>query len=138
MVSLFKLVLVFLFFIVKLLSKFIVKLLSRNRSITAGSSTPGSALSALKELLASFCELLASFCGGSVVGILIAVTYELLRFTAPQPWLRATIGPPLFLVDIVLGFTFLIALLERLITELEREWWGRLVRAGCSAVRCSG
>jgi len=119
-------VLVFLFFIVKLLSKFIVKLLSRNRSITAGSSTPGSALSALKELLASFCELLASFCGGSVVGILIAVTYELLRFTAPQPWLRATIGPPLFLVDIVLGFTFLIALLGRLITELEREWWGRL------------
>jgi len=71
-------------------------------------------------------EPFAAFCGGSVVGILIAVTYELLRFTVCQPWLRATIGPPLFLVDIVLGFTVLVALLGGRINELEREWWGRL------------
>jgi len=71
-------------------------------------------------------EPFAAFCGGSVVGILIAVTYELLHITDERPWLRATIGPPLFLVDIVLGFTVLVALLGGRINELEREWWGRL------------
>ena len=95
---------------------FIHQVRSRNPSSTAGSSTAGPALK----------EPCAAFCGGFVVGILIAVTYELLRFTESQPWLRATIGPPLFLVDIVLGFCVLIALVGRRITELEREWWGRL------------
>ena len=71
-------------------------------------------------------ETWSAICGGLAVGTLIAVTYELLRFTDQQPWLRATIGPPLFLVNIVLGFTVLIALLGSRINELEREWWGRL------------
>ncbi len=90
--------------------------LSRNLSSTAGSSTEGS----------DWKDPFAAFSGGAVAGIFIAVTYELLRFTASQPWLRATIGPPLFLVDIVVGFCVLIAFLGRRITELEREWWGRL------------
>ena len=93
------------------------QLLRRDLSITAPKQR--SAGMGLKEPF-------AAFCGGSVVGILIAVTYELLRFTVCQPWLRATIGPPLFLVDIVLGFTVLVALLGGRINELEREWWGRL------------
>jgi hypothetical protein len=74
----------------------------------------------------SLWQIIYSLLGGAALGVLISLTYELLRFADQQPWLRATIGPPLFLVDIFLGFTVLVALLGGSISELEREWWGRL------------
>jgi hypothetical protein len=81
-----------------------------------------------KQRSASFglIEPFAALCAGSVAGILISLTYGLLGYTAPQPWLRATIGPPVFLVEIVLGFTVLVGLLGGRINELKREWSGRL------------
>jgi hypothetical protein len=73
-----------------------------------------------------FKEPFAALCGGVTAGLLVATVEGLLRFTEDQPWLRATIGPPLLLAAMATGFTVLVALLGARADEQEREWWGWL------------
>jgi hypothetical protein len=70
----------------------------------------------------------AAFCAGMVGGVMVAISEELLRFTLNDalPWLLATIGPALLLVDVVIALAVLIALLGPTASEGEREFWGRL------------
>jgi hypothetical protein len=71
----------------------------------------------------------AGFCAGAAGGVMMAVTESLLRFTldGTQPWLLATIGPPLFLINVVVvALAVFVALLGPTVSESEREWWGRL------------
>ncbi len=69
-----------------------------------------------------------AFIAGALAGVLIPLLEALTRYLydVAMPELVATVIPPLALLIIVAGQSVEVALLGRLITEAEREWWSRL------------
>jgi len=74
---------------------------------------------------------IAAVGSGVTTAVLIALVEELLRpmILDEKPWLRAMTGPPLLLLAVVVGIVAQVALLGRVGSESEREWWGRLAAA---------
>jgi hypothetical protein len=70
----------------------------------------------------------SAFVAGATGGVLLALLEVLIRRLndGRQAELAATIVPPLGLLILVMGYVVEVALLGRVITEAEREWWARL------------